>query len=327
MTNTNNHQQKLKQLGLAVISTEADAILNLKQHIDDNFIQACELILQCEGKVIVIGMGKSGHIANKIAATLASTGTPAFFVHPGEASHGDLGMISENDVALALSNSGETGEIISILPIIKRLGVPLLSITGNPASTLATLSDASINASIEKEACPLGLAPTSSTTAALVMGDALAIALLESRGFTEKDFALSHPGGSLGRRLLLHVSDIMHQGDAVPITQDTHFVSAALLEMTEKKLGMTAIINANKQLIGIFTDGDLRRMLENSIDIHQTQIHHVMTQGATTIGPEKLAVEALQIMQEKQINALLVTDNDQLVGALNMHDMLRAGLS
>ena len=327
MTNTNNHQQKLKQLGLAVISTEADAILNLKQHIDDNFIQACELILQCKGKVIVIGMGKSGHIANKIAATLASTGTPAFFVHPGEASHGDLGMISENDVALALSNSGETGEIISILPIIKRLGVPLLSITGNPASTLATLSDASINASIEKEACPLGLAPTSSTTAALVMGDALAIALLESRGFTEKDFALSHPGGSLGRRLLLHVSDIMHQGDAVPITQDTHFVSAALLEMTEKKLGMTAIINAKEQLIGIFTDGDLRRMLENSIDIHQTQIHRVMTQGATTIGPEKLAVEALQIMQEKQINALLVTDNGQLVGALNMHDMLRAGLS
>lgn len=327
MPNKNNHREQLKQLGLAVIQTEAEAISNLTHHIDENFINGCELILQCEGKVVVIGMGKSGHVGNKIAATLASTGTPAFFVHPGEASHGDLGMITKNDVALALSNSGETGEVLMILPILKRLGIPLISITGNPSSTLATLSDAAINASITKEACPLGLAPTSSTTAALVMGDALAIALLEARGFTEADFALSHPGGSLGRRLLLHVNDIMHKGDDIPVIEETDLVSAALLEMTEKKLGMTAIINQQGDLTGIFTDGDLRRMLESNTDIHITEIKQVMTRGGATISSEKLAVEALQLMQDKKINALLVIDHKKLVGALNMHDMLKAGLS
>jgi len=327
MSDNGQHREKLKQLGLAVIETETEAISNLKQFVDNNFIDACELMLQCKGKIVVIGMGKSGHIANKIAATLASTGTPAFFVHPGEASHGDLGMITNNDVALALSNSGETGEVLTILPIIKRLGVPLISITGNPSSTLATMSDAPIDASTNKEACPLGLAPTSSTTAALVMGDALAIALLEAKGFTEEDFALSHPGGSLGRRLLLHVSDIMHSGADIPIVQETDFVSSALLEMTEKKLGMTAITDSQGQLAGIFTDGDLRRMLENSTDIHTTEIQSVMTSNGATISSERLAVEALQLMQDKQINALLVTDDGKLVGALNMHDMLQAGLS
>lgn len=327
MPKKNNHRAQLKQLGLAVIQTEAEAISNLTHHIDENFINGCELMLQCVGKVVVIGMGKSGHVGNKIAATLASTGTPAFFVHPGEASHGDLGMITKNDVALALSNSGETGEVLTILPILKRLGIPLISITGNPNSTLATLSDAAINASITKEACPLGLAPTSSTTAALVMGDALAIALLEARGFTEADFALSHPGGSLGRRLLLHVNDIMHKGNDIPVIEETALVSAALLEMTEKKLGMTAVINQQGDLTGIFTDGDLRRMLESNTDIHITEIKQVMTRGGATISSDKLAVEALQLMQDKKINALLVIDNKKLVGALNMHDMLKAGLS
>jgi arabinose-5-phosphate isomerase len=318
----------LRQLGLAVIKTEADAIINLTNHIDDDFIRACELMLDCRGKIVVIGMGKSGHIGNKIAATLASTGTPAFFVHPGEASHGDLGMITKYDVALALSNSGETSEVLTILPIIKRLGVPLISITGNPTSTLATTSDAHVNASTEKEACPLGLAPTSSTTAALVMGDALAIALLEARGFTEEDFALSHPGGSLGRRLLLHVDDIMHTGDNIPQILENDCVSTALLEMTEKKLGMTAVMNSENSLVGIFTDGDLRRMLEKNVDVHNTEIKHVMTTGGATIHPHQLAVEAVQLMQSKNINALLVTDEDHnLVGAINMHDLLRAGLS
>ncbi|ORU91993.1 MAG: D-arabinose 5-phosphate isomerase [Cycloclasticus sp. symbiont of Bathymodiolus heckerae] len=327
MPNKNIHEEQIKKLGLAVIKIEAEAILNLAQYINDDFLHACNLMLQCKGRIVVIGMGKSGHIGNKIAATLASTGTPAFFVHPGEASHGDLGMITKSDVALTLSNSGETGEVLTILPILKRLGIPLISITGNPKSTLAIMSDAAINASTDKEACPLGLAPTSSTTAALVMGDALAIALLEARGFTEKDFALSHPGGSLGRRLLLHVNDIMHKGDDIPVVQETALVSAALLEMTEKKLGMTAVVNQHGDLTGIFTDGDLRRMLENSTDIHTTELKHVMTRGGSTIAPDKLAVEALQMMQDKQINAVLVTENNKLVGALNMHDMLKAGLS
>ncbi|PCH84068.1 MAG: D-arabinose 5-phosphate isomerase [Piscirickettsiaceae bacterium] len=323
-----SEEDKLQQLAIAVIRTEAEAVANLIHSIDERFIKACQLMLACEGKVIVIGMGKSGHIGNKIAATLASTGTPAFFVHPGEASHGDLGMITSKDIALALSNSGETGEVLTILPIIKRLGVPLISITGNPSSTLAKQSDAHLDASTHREACPLGLAPTSSTTAALVMGDALAIALLEARGFTEEDFALSHPGGTLGRRLLLHVSDIMHKGDDIPTVLDTDLIGTALLEMTEKKLGMTAILNANAEFVGIFTDGDLRRMLENNIDIHSTVISDVMTAGGTTITADKLAVEAIQTMQDKQINALLVTDqHNKLVGALNMHDLLNAGLS
>jgi arabinose-5-phosphate isomerase len=327
MSDNNNHRDKLKQLGLAVVETEARAVSNLAQYINDSFAHACELMLACTGKIVVIGMGKSGHIGNKIAATLASTGTPAFFVHPGEASHGDLGMITKSDVALALSNSGETSEVLTILPIIKRLGVPLISITGAVSSTLATMSDAAIDVSIDEEACPLGLAPTSSTTAALVMGDALAIALLEARGFTEEDFALSHPGGSLGRRLLLHVNDIMHKGNDIPIIHETDLVSSALLEMTEKKLGMTAVVNQQGDLTGIFTDGDLRRMLESDADVHSTKIISAMTRGGATITPERLAVEALQLMQDKQINALLVTQDNKLVGALNMHDMLKAGLS
>lgn len=321
-------EEKLHNLAIAVIRTEAEAVANLIHNIDENFYKACQLILECKGKVIVIGMGKSGHIANKIAATLASTGTPAFFVHPGEASHGDLGMITNNDIVLTLSNSGETGEVLSILPIIKRLGVPLISMTGNPDSTLAQQSDTHLNASTHKEACPLGLAPTASTTAALVMGDALAIALLETRGFTEEDFALSHPGGSLGRRLLLHVSDIMHTGDAIPIVLNSDLISSALIEMTEKKLGMTAVLNQDRQFVGIFTDGDLRRMLKDNIDIHSTPIEDVMTTSAATISANKLAVEAIQTMQQKQINALLVTnDNNEVIGALNMHDLLKAGLS
>lgn len=321
-------KQTFKELGLAVIKIEADAVANLANYIDESFIRACELMIECKGKITVIGMGKSGHIGNKIAATLASTGTPAFFVHPGEASHGDLGMITKNDIALALSNSGETAEILSILPIIKRLGVPLISITGNPNSTLANCSDAHVNASTEKEACPLGLAPTSSTTAALAMGDALAIALLKARGFTENDFALSHPGGSLGRRLLLHVEDIMHSGAAIPVVSENDSVSSALLEVTEKKLGMTAVLDSANQLTGIFTDGDLRRMLERNIDLHSTTIKQVMTSGGSTIKPQQLAAEAVQLMQKKNINSLLVTDQQgKLVGAINMHDLLKAGLS
>jgi len=317
-----------KQLGIAVIQIEAEAIANLVNYIDEAFIHACELMIACQGKIAVVGMGKSGHIGNKIAATLASTGSPAFFVHPGEASHGDLGMITKNDVVLVLSNSGETSEILSILPIIRRLGVPLISMTGNPASTLAKSSDSHVNVSTEKEACPLGLAPTSSTTAALAMGDALAIALLKARGFTENDFALSHPGGNLGRRLLLHVSDIMHKGNNIPIVAENDSVSTALLEVTEKKLGMTAVVDDANNLSGIFTDGDLRRMLEKNIDIHKTNIKQVMTVGGSTIQPQQLAAEAIQFMQSKNINALLVTDEkNNLVGAINMHDLLKAGLS
>jgi arabinose-5-phosphate isomerase len=285
-------------------------------------------MFHCSGRVVVTGMGKSGHIAGKIAATLASTGTPAFFVHPGEASHGDLGMITRQDVVLALSNSGETDEVLTILPIIKRLGVPLIAMTGNPHSTLAKLATSHINVSVEQEACPLGLAPTSSTTAALVMGDALAISLLEARGFTKDDFALSHPGGSLGKRLLVRVSDIMHIDDKLPCVPQTATIADALLEMTEKKLGMTAIVDATNKVAGIFTDGDLRRMLARNLDIHQTAIADVMTARCTVISPDILAAEAMRIMEQKRINALLVVDDNQrAIGALNMHDLIRAGIA
>ena len=319
--------QDIRTLAIAVIHTEMQAVAKLVERVDDQFVRACHLLLECKGRVVVTGMGKSGHIAGKIAATLASTGTPAFFVHPGEASHGDLGMITRQDVVLALSNSGNTEEILTILPIIKRLGVPLIAMTGNPASTLAKLSAAHINVGVEQEACPLGLAPTSSTTAALVMGDALAVSLLQKRGFTRDDFALSHPGGSLGRRLLLQVSDIMHRGAEVPKVADTVLVSEALLEMTEKKLGMTAIIDHNNHVVGVFTDGDLRRMLEKSLDVHATRVADVMTRPCTVIQAGILAAEAMQIMETKKINALLVVDeNKNLQGALNMHDLLRAGI-
>ncbi|WP_174626499.1 KpsF/GutQ family sugar-phosphate isomerase [Candidatus Methylobacter favarea] len=321
------HDLKLRELGLEVVQVEMLAIAALKAQINDNFVAACKLMFRCAGRVVVTGMGKSGHIAGKIAATLASTGTPAFFVHPGEASHGDLGMITRQDVVLALSNSGETEEIIKILPIIKRLGVPLIALTGNPASTLAVFATMHINVKVEHEACPLGLAPTSSTTAALVMGDALAVALLEARGFTRDDFALSHPGGRLGKRLLLIVSDIMHVGHDIPSVPESALISDALMEMTEKKLGMTAIVNANNQISGIFTDGDLRRMLRKNLDIHSTIITEVMTSPCTVISSEILAAEAMQIMEQKKINALVVVNRlGQPIGALNMHDLIRAGI-
>jgi arabinose-5-phosphate isomerase len=321
------NKQQLSDLAIAVIETEIEAISALKQRIADDFIQACEFMLACQGRVIVTGMGKSGHIGGKIAATLASTGTPAFFVHPGEASHGDLGMITEKDVVLALSNSGETEEILTILPLIKRLHVPLIAMTGRSGSSLANCADVHLDVSVKREACPLGLAPTSSTTAALVMGDALAVALLETRGFTAEDFAMSHPGGLLGRRLLLHVSDIMHTGDAIPTIADTALISDALIEMSAKGLGMTAVMDSENQIVGIFTDGDLRRVLAQEIDVHNETLASFMTQNCKTGQATMLAAEALELMQRHKINALLIADdNGQLVGALNMHDLLRAGV-
>lgn len=321
------HEQDIRALALAVIEVESQAVATLVERIDEQFVEACHLMLACKGRVVVTGMGKSGHIAGKIAATLASTGTPAFFVHPGEASHGDLGMITRQDVVLALSNSGETQEILTILPIIKRLGVPLIAMTGKPDSALARLATVHINVAVAQEACPLGLAPTSSTTAALVMGDALAVSLLETKGFTRDDFALSHPGGSLGKRLLLQVSDIMHRGAEVPVVADSAGVSEVLVEMTQKKMGMTAVVDENRRVAGIFTDGDLRRMLEKNLDVHATPVSQVMTHPCTVIQANILAAEAMQIMETKKINALLVVDEQQvLLGALNMHDLLRAGI-
>ncbi|VAW62002.1 D-arabinose 5-phosphate isomerase [hydrothermal vent metagenome] len=318
---------QIKELGLAVIDTELAAVNALRAEINDNFAQACKLILACKGRVVVTGMGKSGHIGNKIAATMASTGTPAFFVHPGEASHGDLGMITPQDVVIALSNSGETAEILTIIPILKRLSVPMISITGNRTSTLSSEADIDLHAGVEKEACPLGLAPTASTTVALVLGDALAVALLDARGFTEEDFALSHPGGSLGRRLLLHVKDIMHTDDTIPQVHENDTLRDALLVMTEKGLGMTAIVDNKQHVLGIYTDGDLRRTLDKNIDVHRAKIKDVMTANCKTIPSHILAAEALTVMQQHKINAMLVVDEkQQLVGALNMHDLLRAGV-
>ena len=320
-------KEQLKKLGLAVIETELAGIEALKHQINDDFAQACELMMACEGRIVVTGMGKSGHIGGKIAATLASTGSPAFFVHPGEASHGDLGMITNKDVVLALSNSGETGEILTILPIIKRLGVPLISLTGNAKSTLSTAANVNLDASVAKEACPLGLAPTTSTTVALVLGDALAVALLDAKGFTAEGFALSHPGGSLGRRLLLHVNEIMHKDEAIPSVSEGATLKDALLEMSKKGLGMTAIVSADKSVLGVFTDGDLRRTLDKDIDIHNAKIADVMTRQCKTINDHMLAAEALNFMQQHSINDLLITDNNnKLIGALNMQDMLRAGV-
>lgn len=319
--------QKIRQLGLAVINTEAKAVSSLVSRIDAGFVKACQIMLACAGRIVVIGMGKSGHIGSKIAATLASTGSPSFFVHPGEASHGDLGMITNKDVVLAISNSGETEEILTILPLIKRLGVPLITLTGNANSTLARAADSNIDVSVEQEACPLGLAPTSSTTATLVMGDALAISLLEARGFTAEDFARSHPGGRLGRRLLLLIKDIMHSGAGIPSVHESVRLSAALVEMTKKGLGMTAVVDDKQRLIGIFTDGDLRRALDCKVDVHEEPIAKVMTRNCKTVSPDMLAAEALQLMDKHKINALLVVAGDNtLVGALNMHDLLRAGV-
>ena len=310
----------------AVIATEAAAIAELGPRIDAAFVEACRLILACRGRVVVTGMGKSGHVARKIAATLASTGTPAFFVHPGEASHGDLGMIQPDDVVLALSYSGETDELLFILPMIKRQGIPLIAITGKPASSLAGQASVHIDGSISNEACPLGLAPTTSTTAALVLGDALAIALLEARGFTSDDFARSHPAGSLGRRLLLRISDVMHAGDDVPRVPPEASLTAALVEMTRKHLGMTAVVDEQQRLLGVFTDGDLRRALDDEdVNLRGATVAALMTRGPKTIGPDKLAAEAAQLMEKHQIHALLVVDDAQhVVGALNIHDLLRA---
>jgi arabinose-5-phosphate isomerase len=316
-----------KKLGQQVVDLENQAVASLSSRIDQAFCDAGELILNCSGRVVVVGMGKSGHIGGKIAATLASTGTPAFFVHPGEASHGDLGMITANDTVLAISNSGETAEILTILPLIKRMEVKLIAFTGNRNSTLAKQADVVINVGVDKEACPLNLAPTSSTTVTLVMGDALAVALLESRGFTEEDFARSHPGGALGKRLLLFVKDIMHSGDAVPSVLESAKLTEALLEMTGKGLGMTAVVDDEQKLAGIFTDGDLRRVLNQRQDISNINIRDVMSRNPVTCRADMLAAEAVAIMESKKINGLVALDDEnRVVGALNMLDLLAAGV-
>ncbi|MBA3582614.1 MAG: KpsF/GutQ family sugar-phosphate isomerase [Gammaproteobacteria bacterium] len=321
----------IKQLGRAVLETEARAVSDLIARVNDDFVRACDYMLHCQGRVVVIGMGKSGHIGSKIAATLASTGTPAFFVHPGEASHGDLGMITRQDAVLAISNSGETAEILTILPLIKRMGIPLIAMTGKPTSSLAQNANVHIDVSVHQEACPLNLAPTSSTTATLAMGDAMAIALLETRGFTAEDFALSHPGGSLGKRLLLRIRDVMHSGEQLPRVLPTASIDDALAEMTRKGLGMTAIVDANNILLGIYTDGDIRRTLSklqsSALNSANTPISNVMTTHCKTVGADMLAAEALKLMQDHAINGLLVVDEQQhFIGALNMIDMLRAGI-
>ncbi|NMH60455.1 KpsF/GutQ family sugar-phosphate isomerase [Alteromonas ponticola] len=310
-----------------VITIEQESINQLSSRLGEAFESACELLLACKGKVVVSGMGKSGHIGNKIAATLASTGTPAFFMHPGEANHGDLGMLGDDDILLAISNSGETAELLNILPVVKRLGVPIIAMTNSRSSSLGSHADIVLDISVEKEACSLGLAPTSSTTVTLVLGDALAIALLDAKGFTSDDFALSHPGGSLGRKLLLKVSDIMLRGEQLPLVSPHDMVTDALLEISKKGLGMTGVIDENHQLVGIFTDGDLRRILDAQIDIHHTEVQNVMTSGGRTVHPDDLAVEALNTMEAHKISALMVVDESQQpVGAFNMHMLLRAGV-
>lgn len=317
----------LRQLAHEVIDTEASAVSALKQRIDEDFLSACQLILNCRGRVVVTGMGKSGHIGSKLAATFASTGTPSFFVHPGEASHGDLGMITDEDVVIAISNSGETDELLTIIPMIKRLSVPLITMTGNRDSRMAVQASVNLDISVAKEACPLNLAPTSSTTATLALGDTLAICLLEMRGFTADDFARSHPGGKLGRRLLLRVADVMHSGKETPKVTPQTLLKDSLIEISRQGLGFTAIVSETGELKGVYTDGDLRRCFEHPINIHNTLISEVMTSPCTSIRSDALAVEALNTMEEKSISALPVIDKDnQLVGAINMHDLLRAGV-
>ncbi|MCL6268890.1 KpsF/GutQ family sugar-phosphate isomerase [Sansalvadorimonas sp. 2012CJ34-2] len=313
--------------GRRTVDIEQQAVSALQDRIDSDFAKACKVILDCRGRVIVTGMGKSGHIGNKIAATLASTGTPSFFVHPGEASHGDMGMITSDDVVIALSHSGGASEVVTLLPLFKRLGIPVISITGNPKSALAKSSDIHLNNGVEQEACPLNLAPTSSTTATLVLGDALAVALLEARGFTAEDFAFSHPGGSLGRRLLLKVSHIMHTGPRLPLVTKGTPLSEALMEVTSKGMGMTAITDADHSLSGVFTDGDLRRALDHNVDPKQTSIEEVMTKNCVTISSEILAAEALKIMEDHKISGLICVDEKKRpVGAIHMHDLLKAGV-
>jgi arabinose-5-phosphate isomerase len=317
----------LRDSARRVLEIEARAIKDLIPRIDQSFAAACKLCLSCEGRVVVTGMGKSGHIAGKLAATLASTGTPAFFVHPAEASHGDLGMITHKDVVVALSNSGETAELITLLPLLKRADIALITMTGKPESTLAKAANAALDVAVDEEACPLNLAPTASTSAALAMGDALAVALLEARGFTQEDFALSHPGGSLGRKLLLRVSDIMRTADAIPRVSAETRVIDGLMEMTSKGLGMTAVTDDDGGLLGIFTDGDLRRRLDSGIDLHSVTMNQVMTSQCKTTCPEMLAAEAVHLLEQHNINSLVVVDaSGLLVGALNVHDLFRAGV-
>ncbi len=319
--------EHLLTLARQVLDIEADALRVMASRLDAGFADAVTLILACTGRVVVSGMGKSGHVGGKIAATLASTGTPAFFMHPGEASHGDLGMIAPNDVVLALSNSGESSEIVCIVPLIKRRGAKLVAMTGNPNSTLAREADAHLHAGVDKEACPLNLAPTASTTAALAMGDALAVALLDARGFSADDFARTHPGGSLGRRLLVHVRDVMQSGDALPQVPLDASLKAALFEITQKGLGMTAVVDAAGRVAGVFTDGDLRRALEHTLDLQQARVADLMTHNPKTIRADELAVAAVEKMETLKINGLLVVDaHDTLVGALNMHALLNAGV-
>ncbi|KDP85798.1 KpsF/GutQ family sugar-phosphate isomerase [Cupriavidus sp. 2MCAB6] len=321
----NFNADRALRLARETLQIEADAVAALAGRLDGEFAQAVQLTLNCSGRVVVSGIGKSGHIGRKVAATLASTGTPAFFVHPAEASHGDLGMVTRDDVLIAFSNSGETAELLSIVPIVKRIGAKLISVTGNPASTLAKLADAHLNAGVEKEACPLNLAPTASTTAALAMGDALAVAVLDARGFGEEDFARSHPGGALGRKLLTHVRDVMRSGNAVPKVRESTPLAQALMEITRKGMAMTAVVDPDDHLIGVFTDGDLRRLLETPRDWKTVPISEVMHRSPHTVGPDQLAVEAVQVMEANRINQMLVVDADQrLVGALHIHDLTRA---
>ncbi|NIF01306.1 arabinose-5-phosphate isomerase KdsD [Pantoea sp. Acro-805] len=324
-----SHQQvdfDYQQAGKAVLRIEREGLEQLDQYINADFSRACEMIIACRGKVVVMGMGKSGHIGAKMAATFASTGTSSFFVHPGEASHGDLGMVTPNDVVIAISNSGESSEILALIPVLKRQKIQLICITSRPESAMGRAADVHLCVKVPQEACPLGLAPTSSTTATLVMGDALAVALLEARGFTQEDFALSHPGGALGRKLLLHVSDIMHSGDEIPhVTRDAS-LRDALLEITRKNLGLTVIVDDLMKIEGIFTDGDLRRIFDMGIDFQSASIQDVMTRGGIRVRPNMLAVDALNLMQNKNITAVLVADDDRLLGVVHMHDMLRAGV-
>lgn len=315
------------KLGLAVIETEAQAVFDLTNRIDERFEKACQLLIACKGRIVVTGMGKSGHIAKKIAATLSSTGSPAFFMHPGEASHGDLGMITRIDTVLAISNSGSTQELVILLPLLKRLDVPLITLTGNVDSILAQTATVNLDISVHQEACPLGLAPTTSTTVSLVMGDALAISLLQARGFSAEDFALSHPGGMIGKRLLLRVDEISHKGDALPIAQEHASIRDALVEVSAKKLGMTCVVDKHGVLVGIFTDGDVRRSLTQNYDINTTCLNEVMTRNCRTISSGLLAAEALSIMQKHSITALVVIDKDKRPSAvIHLHDLLRAGV-
>ncbi len=317
----------VRKIATRVLNIEAQAVTGLLPHLDIDFHQAATLCMQCSGRIVVTGMGKSGHIANKIAATFASTGTPSFYVHPGEASHGDMGMITVADVVLAVSNSGETAELLALLPTIKRLGVPLIAMTGKPGSTLARTASAHVNVGVQEEACPLNLAPTASTTATLAMGDALAVVLLESRGFTPEDFALSHPGGALGKKLLLRVADVMREGTGIATVQSDVSLGEALLNMSQKGLGMTIVVDNKQRMLGVFTDGDLRRVIDARVNIHETSIGDVMIRDCKSALPDMMAAEAVYVMETYRITALPVVDsNNMVVGALNIHDLFRAGV-